>query len=253
MGVISPHFTIHSKIRLMSKKTESEPTFPTGAAFVAVGFIIIAAIWYLFLRPSNERYEMPATVPITNAAAGTTIYALVPGESGVRFTMDELLRGQPKTVVGVTGLVSGQIALDLDDLSTAQVGIIQANARSFYTDDAFRDEALHSVIIDSLTYPLVVFAPEEIAGLPEQIEVGETAVFTLTGNLTIKDVTEPVTFECTAVPTTATQLEGHCAATISRADFGLAIPEVPQVADVDEDFLIEIDFVATAVEELDAD
>lgn len=230
----------------MTKQTESDPTFRTGAAFVVVGFLIIAAIWYLFLRPSDERYEMPPTVPITTAVPGNTIYELVPGQSGVRFTMDELLRGRPKTVEGVTGLVSGQIALDLADLSTAQVGIIQANARSFYTDDTFRDEALHSVIIDSLAYPLVVFTPEAITGLPGQVEVGETAVFTLTGNLTIKDRTEPVNFECKAVPTDPTRLEGHCAATISRANFGLVIPEVPQVAAVDEAFLIEIDFVAAA-------
>jgi polyisoprenoid-binding protein YceI len=235
----------------MTKETEPDPTFRTGAAFVAVGFLIIAAIWYLFLRPTESKAEVPNTMPITTAAANARIYELVPGQSGVKFTMDELLRGQPKTVVGVTGLLSGQIALDLADLSTVQVGVIQANARSFYTDDAFRDEALHSVIIDSLAFPLVTFASTEIAGMPAQIAVGETAVFTISGDLTIKDATEPVTFECTAVPVTSTQLEGHCAATISRADFGLVIPEVPQVAAVDEDFLIEIDFVA--VENLDAD
>ncbi|MEJ2749515.1 MAG: YceI family protein [Anaerolineae bacterium] len=232
----------------MKTDSDSDTTFRTGAAFVVVGFLVIAAIWYVFLRPSNDRYEQPAAIPITTANANETIYELVPGESGVRFTIDELLRGQPKTVVGVTGLVSGQIALDLNDLSTAQVGVIQINAPSFYTDDVFRDESLHTFIIDSPTYPLVTFTPTQIDGLPAQIGVGETAVFTITGDLTIRDITRPVTFDCTAVPVSPMRLEGSAAATINRADFDLNIPQVPQVANVDQEFLIEMDFVATAVE-----
>lgn len=229
--------------------TEPEPAFRAGAAFLIVGFLIIAGIWYLFLRPSDEQYEPPATIPITTASDTAVIYALATNESGVRFTMDELLRGQPKTVVGITRLVSGQIALDSANLSTAQVGVIQVNARSFYTDDTFRDEALHTFILDSPNFPLVTFAATRIDGLPEQIAVGETAVFTLTGDLTIRDMTQPVTFECTAVLTSPTRIEGHAAATISRAEFNLVIPEVPQVANVDDLFLIEIDFVATAAAE----
>jgi polyisoprenoid-binding protein YceI len=233
----------------MKTDSDSDPTFRTGAAFVVVGFLVIAAIWYVFLRPADDRFEQPAALPITTARTNETIYELVPGESGVRFTMDELLRGQPKTVVGATKLVSGQIALDLTDLSTAQVGVIQINARSFYTDDVFRDEALHTFIIDSPAFPLMTFTPTRIDGLPEQIAVGETAVFTLTGDLTIRDITQPVTFDCTAVLTTPTRLEGSAAATIRRADFNLVIPQVTQVANVDEELLIEIEFVATAVEE----
>jgi polyisoprenoid-binding protein YceI len=227
---------------------EFDATFRSGAAFVVAGFLIIAAIWYVFLRPPGERAEQPPTIPIASASAGVTIYELVPGQSNVRFTIDELLRGQPKTVVGLTRLVSGQIALNLNDLSTAQVGIIQVNALSFYTDDAFRDEALHTFIIDSRTYPLVTFVPTDVNGLPAQIAVGETAVFTITGDLTLHGITRPVTFDCTAGLVSPTRLEGSAATTISRADFDLAIPRVTQVANVDEEFSIEIALAATAVE-----
>lgn len=228
---------------------EFDSTFRSGAAFVVAGFLIIAAIWYVFLRPSESRAEQPATIPITSASSSATIYELAPGLSSVQFTIDEVLRGQPTTVLGLTRLVSGQIALDLTDLSTAQAGTIQVNALSFYTDDAFRDEALHTFIIDSQTYPLITFAPADINGLPAQIAVGETAVFTITGDLTIRNITQSVTFDCTAVPVSPSRIEGHASTTISRADFGLAIPEVPQVADVAEDVGLEIEFVATAVPE----
>ncbi len=229
-------------------KTEVDATFRGGATLLILGVIVIGAIWYAFLRPSEDKKEPPPTIPIAAASDGATIYELVPGESGVFFTLGELLRGQPVTVVGATGLVSGQIALDWADASSAQVGVIQINARSFYTDDIFRDEALHTFIIDSPAFPLATFTPTSIDGLSGQIEAGETAVFTIVGNLAIRDITQEVTFMVTAVPISPTRLEGRAEATINRADFDLIIPEVPKVANVDEAVLIEIEFVGTAVE-----
>ncbi len=227
---------------------ETDSTFRGGATLLILGIILIGAIWYSFLRPSDEQKVPPPTLPITAVPDGATIYELIPGESGVRFTLGELLRGQPVTVIGATGLVSGQIALDWADVSSAQVGVIQINARSFYTDDIFRDEALHTFIIESPTYPLAAFTPTSIEGLPEQIAVGETAVFTIVGNLTIRDITQETTFAVTAVPISPTRLEGRAEATVNRADFNLVIPQVAKVANVDEAVLIEIDFAATAVE-----
>ncbi len=229
-------------------KTETDTTFRGGATLFILGIIAIGTIWYTFLRPQENQNEPPPTIPIAQVSDEATIYTLVPGESGVRFTLDELLRGAPKTVIGVTRLVSGQIALDFSDLAVTQVGVIQINARSFYTDDAFRDEALHTFIIDSQAFPLLTFAPTKLERLPEQIENGETAVFTLTGDLTIRDITQEVMFEVTAVPISPTRLEGHATATINRTDFDLSIPEVAKVANVDETVLVEIEFVATALE-----
>ncbi|MCP4423669.1 MAG: YceI family protein [Chloroflexi bacterium] len=229
-------------------KTETDPVFRGGATLLILGVIVIGAIVYVFFRPSTNKNEPPPTIPITNISDKATIYELVPGESGVRFTLGELLRGQPVTVIGANGLVSGQIGLDWNDAANAQMGVIQANARSFYTDDIFRDEALHAWIISSQEFPLVAFAPTNIDGLPEKIGVGEKAVFTIAGDLTIRDITQRVTFEATAVPISPTRLEGQAAATINRADFDLIIPNVPKVANVDEAVLIEIEFAATAVE-----
>lgn len=43
-----------------------------------------------------------------------------------------------------------------------------------------------------------------------------------------------------------THLEGFGTTIITYRDFGLSIPEVPQVADVDEEAILEIDCVAAA-------
>ena len=99
----------------METETEKEldSNFRSGAAFVAAGFLIIAAIWYVFLRPSEARAELPPTIPLTTASAEATIYELVPESSAVRFTIDELLRGQQFTVLGFSRLVTGQIKIEI--------------------------------------------------------------------------------------------------------------------------------------------
>lgn len=59
-------------------------------------------------------------------------------------------------------------------------------------------------------------------------------------------MTQSVTFTATVTVISATQLEGSASTIVNRADFGLEIPSVPNVADVDEEVLLEIDFVAAA-------
>jgi hypothetical protein len=43
------------------------------------------------------------------------------------------------------------------------------------------------------------------------------------------------------------RLEGSASASVSRGDYGLQIPSLPHVANVDEDVKLYIDFVAVAV------
>ena len=53
-----------------------------------------------------------------------------------------------------------------------------------------------------------------------------------------------MTFDVAVILVDETRLEGLAATTIARADFQLTIPSVPNVADVDEEVLIELEFVA---------
>ena len=75
--------------------------------------------------------------PVEEILASLFTFEIVPAESEARFVIDEVLRGAPKTVVGTTDQVAGQLALDPVDLSSAQVGTIQVNARTLATDNDF--------------------------------------------------------------------------------------------------------------------
>ena len=176
------------------------------------------------------------------------VYELVPGSTEARFSIGEILRGEPKIVVGTTDQVSGQLALDLDDPSTAAVGPIQVDARTLVTDTGFRNRAIETRILLSRVFQYVTFTPTAITGLPDTIAPGEPVQFQIAGDLTVVETANPVVFDVTAVPVSDTRIEGSAATTIQRADFNLFVPSATGVAGVEEDVILEIDFTAEAAQ-----
>lgn len=181
-----------------------------------------------------------------STAGELRIFSINPAESQVRFELDEDLRGQRITVVGTTDQIAGEIGVDLSDLSTTQVGVIQINARGLATDNNFRNRAIQNEILDTGNFEFISFKPTAINGLPDRADIGEEISFTMEGDLTIRDVTRPVSFTVLAKADTENRLSGTATAVISRGDFGLNIPSVPSVANVEEEIELYIDFVATA-------
>lgn len=185
--------------------------------------------------------------PAEEAAAEPVIYQIVPAESEARFLIDEVLRGDPITVVGATDQVAGQLAVDFSDPPASQVGVIQVNARTLATDNDFRNRAIKNAILVTNSYEFVTFTPTAITGLPASAAVGETYTFQIIGDLTVTDVTREVTFDVTATATDATQLAGTASTNVLYTDFDLFIPDAPAVDTVDDTVRLEIDFVAEAV------
>lgn len=179
-------------------------------------------------------------------STGLTIYEISQADSMVQFELDEDLRGVRTTVVGTTDQVAGQIALDLSNLSTAQVGEIQINARTLATDNNFRNRAIQNEILETGAYEFIRFVPTAVNGLPVSAAVGEEISFTIDGDLTIRDITEPVTFSVVATAVSDTQILGTATATVLRDTYGLNIPEVPNVANVENEVDLIITFVANA-------
>jgi polyisoprenoid-binding protein YceI len=181
-------------------------------------------------------------------SASAVTFEIVPAGSEARFLIDEVLRGAPVTVVGATDQVAGQLAIDPVDLTSAQVGIIQVNARTLATDNDFRNRAIKNRILLTDNYEFVTFTPTEVVGLPETGAVGETYTFQIAGDLTITDVTRPVTFDVVASATSEGQIEGTATTAFLYTDFELFIPDAPAVDTVDDEVRLELDFVAQAVQ-----
>ncbi len=195
------------------------------------------------IASSSEGTVVTAGIPFSE---NSTIFEILPEESEARFLIDEILNGEEKTVIGKTGAVSGQIAVDFEEPSASSVGPVQINALTLETDSAFRNRAVHTRILLATIYEFVTFTATDIVGLPENIIIGDPIEFQIEGDLTITAYTKPVLFEVTAVPISDLRLEGLATAVINRADFDLVVPNATGVASVDNKVTLELDFVAEA-------
>jgi polyisoprenoid-binding protein YceI len=210
---------------------------------------LLGVVAYSYLKPAPtasapiETLTLETTAPV---AASASLFEIVPAESEARFVIDEVLRGAPKTVVGATDQVAGQIALDLSDADETQVSAILINARTLATDSSQRDRAIQNRILNTAQHEYIVFTPTELLGLPGSISAGQAVPFQVVGDLTVSGVTREVTFDATIRPETDDRLVGSAITDLRYADFGLSIPEVPSVTDVSDIVRLEIDFVATA-------
>ena len=182
----------------------------------------------------------------TSAPGEARTFSISQAESEVRFELDEDLRGQRTTVVGITDQVAGEIRVDMADLSTAQVGVMQINARTLLTDNSFRNRAIQNEILETGEFEFITFEPVAIEGLPESVGVGEEITFNIAGDLTIRDITQSIVFSVVAKVDSENQISGTATAIIERVDFDLNIPSVPNVANVEEEVELYIDFVAIA-------
>jgi polyisoprenoid-binding protein YceI len=150
--------------------------------------------------------------------------------------------------VGKTNQIAGDILIDPSSPGKSTVGGIRINARSLATDNEMRNRMIRSQILQSSQdkFEFIQFVPTSITGLPDKITAGQSVNLKITGDLTIRDVTKPVTFDTavTLVSDTAEHLEGSASTIVKRADFNLEIPKVPSVADVTEEVKLDIDFKA---------
>lgn len=191
--------------------------------------------------------EEPETPPETaGELSGTVVFTIVPAESEARFLIDEVLNGADKTVIGVTNQVGAEIAVNFDDPAGTQVGTIQVNARALVTDNDFRNRAIKNQILRTDEFEFVVFTPTGITGMPAATALNEAYSFQITGDLTVRDVTRQVTFDVLATLTSPTTMAGSASTTILYADYGIVIPQARSVTSVEDEVILEIDFVAEA-------
>ncbi len=186
------------------------------------------------------------------ATAARRLFRLAQEESEARFELDELLFNQPAHVVGVTDQVAGDIIVDAASPVSSEVGVIVINARTLQTDNELRNRAIRSQILESsrAEYELIRFTPTALEGMPEgPVAVGDTVAFQVTGDLQIRDITRPVTFDVALTAAAGDRIEGTAAAVVGRDAFELRIPNVPGVADVSNEVALTLRFVAREVVE----
>jgi polyisoprenoid-binding protein YceI len=226
-----------------------------GALDVLLVVVLSACAGAAAVNDPASLTDLPAdgaveTLPTDSQPAGESAefvtFRIEPSASEVRFVIGEILGGAPNTVIGVNDQVSGEILISVSNPAASRIGPIEIGADSFVTDSALRNRAINQFVLQSGIYPLITFTPTAIGGIPGKVSSGTVLTLQIAGKLTIREVTQPVSFEATITVVSESEIRGNAAATISRSDFELTIPSVPRVAGVDEELVLEFDFVALA-------
>jgi len=223
-----------------------DKTLVGGIIVMVVGALLIGLVWALFLQPSRSPTAPLTAIPVTieGDSSGYTLFEIDPAESEVTFTLEETLRGLPTIVVGSSQQIAGQIAVDFANPATSKIGPILINARTLLTDNEFRNNAIHSFILDTELYEFITFTPNKISGLPDEFVPDTLISLQIEGDLTIREITQPVTFTATITSNGRSQLTGSATTQILREAFDLQIPNAPGVANVSETVTLNINFAA---------
>jgi polyisoprenoid-binding protein YceI len=173
------------------------------------------------------------------------VFRIVPQESRVTYEVGEtFLDGNRFNVaIGSTGGVEGEITVDPDDIPAASIGTISVDISQFASDNNRRDNALRDRFLESATYPTATFVPTQVEGLPESYTEGESISFQVRGDLTVREVTQPVTFDVT-VSGTPEELTGQAETTILMSDFGIGPISIVGILNTEDEVKLSFTFGA---------
>ncbi len=146
-------------------------------------------------------------------------------------------------VIGTTPGVTGEIQIDLDAPDIVQAAQFTVDMTGLATDQNRRDNWLTENAIATGIFPEATFVATSASGLPDTVTEGEEISFDLTGDLTVRDVTNSVTFVVTAV-LSANAIEGTATLPLKMTDFGITPPDFANTLTVADDFTIEVALTA---------
>lgn len=210
--------------------------------------------------------QVTTTVPSQATAQNTTdtndvphsLADVVPGEvytfkvdptqTTVEYAVDEVLFGNKQVTRGSTNAVEGEFQLKLvDGQPIVEMSNLQVDLRTLTSDNSVRDAAIRMQWLESNEYPMAVFVAKEIEGLPMDAVQGQAYTFKVSGDMTIRDITKPVTFDVT-VTVNGAMLTGEGTTQIYMKDFGFNPPEILGRFTVSDPATITVKGVANLVE-----
>jgi polyisoprenoid-binding protein YceI len=168
----------------------------------------------------------------TSSGSGTK-YVLDATSSSASYSVQEQLArlNLPTMAVGKTSSISGQIVINPDGSIDSTNSKFTVDVSSLQTDSSMRDNYVARNILQSNQYPQAVFIPTQAKGLPAAIPQSGNLTFQLVGNLTIRNVTKPVTWDVTGSITNGAA-SGTATTSFTFEDFNLSQPAVPVVLSV---------------------
>ena len=167
---------------------------------------------------------------------------LVPDKSQARYRVREQLAGVafPSDAVGSTNVFTGTIVGRTDGTIVSDQSKFQVDLRTLKSNEAMRDGFIGRSTLQTSQYPYATFVPTSAPGLPLTLPAKGQVAFKLIGNLTIRNVTKPVTWDVqgTVNGNTAT---GTATTNFTFEYFDLTRPSVARVLSIEDNIKLELD------------
>ena len=201
---------------------------------------------------AEEPQVVPTAVPILT-------FQIIPEESKALYQVEEeFLAGAVErlgkalgfnTAVAWTRTLEGEVQLMMDGSSVSvEGGQFTVDLTTLKSDDTKRDERIREQYLESNRFPIAEFVITGVEGFPTEYEMGEEITFMLVGDFTMREVTNEVMFEVTAVLQDDT-LTGTAFTEIFMVDYGFDPPEIPGFIEALDPARVEVEFKAVKVSE----
>jgi len=165
---------------------------------------------------------------------------LVAGDNEARYRVREQLArlSFPSDAIGATRSVTGTIIAKTDG-TVLPGSLVRVDLSSLKSEEAQRDRFIKNNPLQTSRYPFTEFVPTALQGLALPLQSGPVA-FKLVGNMTIKDVTKPVTWDVKGT-VTGDEATGQATTSFNFDYFNLSKPSVFVVLTVEDPIHLEID------------
>lgn len=186
----------------------------------------------------------------TPTPAGLERYVIDPAGSQASYRVGEVFIDQGNqfsVAVGTTHAIQGEIFLDRANPRRSRVGTITVDISQLKSDRSGRDRRIRSGWLESERFPMAVFTPTQIQGLPDAYTPGREITVQILGDLKIREVTRPATFS-TKLRFDGATLTGIATTTIRMTDFGFEPPSILGVLKAENEAKLEFAFVARRAE-----
>ena len=199
-----------------------------------------------FAYPPPYHTATPLVDPYPAPEGGIEVFTIVPGESEVSYEVGETILNQDNrfnVAIGITPEVNGEVFVDRNNPQNSSIGPISVDISQFTSDSARRDSTIRERFLESAIFPNAVFTPLEIQGLPETYPEGDQISFQVSGDLTVRNVTRPVTFDVLFSGEGDT-MTGEATTVILLSDFEVGPISIAGILNTEDEVKLTFRFVA---------
>jgi polyisoprenoid-binding protein YceI len=196
--------------------------------------------------PTQPSGQAAGPTPTARASTPDGVFRFVvdPSGSKVTYVVREKLAALPveSNAVGTTTSISGELFLTTSGLHKESPSKFQVDLRTLTSDESRRDNFIRTNTLQANRFPFAEFTIDQVTGWPANYVEGTEVSLELSGTMTIRGVTKPVTWEVKARRQGDT-LTAIADTQFKMTDFGITPPNV-QIAVAQDEVQLQVVLLA---------